>query len=151
MKNHERQKRILELIKEKKIDTQGEIADILNAEGFAVAQATISRDIKELGLIKAPSPKGKLSYVQAQNSENHFASKLMPLFKDAITDIKSSENMIVVKTISGFAAVVCEAIDMLDIKHILGTISGENTIFIVIDGKNNAEITVKQLKAFAAL
>lgn len=125
-----RHMKIRQLIAEKPIETQEELAELLEHEGFKVTQATVSRDIKELRLIKVLTDGGKYCYALPDRppfSTNH----LLRVFKESVSEINSSGNLIVIKTLSGTASAVAEAIDGLGWKDILGTIAGDNTILVV--------------------
>jgi transcriptional regulator of arginine metabolism len=128
-----RQNKIIELISAYEIDTQEKLADLLEKAGYEVTQATVSRDIKELRLVKTPASSGKYKYTVAEAGAEHSADRYVKIFKDTVRSAKHSGNMIVVKTLTGCANAACEAIDSLDFPHILGSIAGDSTIFIIVD------------------
>lgn len=132
-----RQSKILELIKEQEIDTQDRLAAKLNQAGFDVTQATVSRDIKELGLVKVVGKSGRSCYAEAPKISKVQFEKYSKLLSDTVLSIKSAENMIVIKTMAGCANAAAEVIDNMHLDEILGTIAGDNTIFLVIDSKDN--------------
>ena len=129
-----RQNKILELIKYNEIETQQQLADMLNAEGFKVTQATVSRDIKNMMLIKQPR-NGKSCYAVPSEAKSP-SSRYEQILRDTIVSFSASENMIVIKTLSGCAGPAAEAIDMKNDPRILGTLAGENTIFVVASSKD---------------
>ena len=131
-----RQSKILELIKAQEIDTQERLADKLNQAGFNATQATVSRDIKELGLVKVTGKSGRSCYAEAPISKVEL-DKYSKLLKDTVQSIKAAENMIVIKTMAGCANAAAEVIDNMQLDEILGTIAGDNTIFLVIDSKDH--------------
>ena len=133
-----RQNRIVELISENVVDTQEKIAELLGASGFEVTQATVSRDIKELQLVKTPYGSGKYKYTLPEHNTRQQTDRFGKIFKDTIVSAVSSGNMIVVKTLTGCASAACEAIDSLEFSHILGSLAGDNTVFIVCDDAENA-------------
>lgn len=126
--------RIREIIREKAIETQEELAEELRKLGFNVTQATVSRDIKELRLIKILRDNGRYCYAEPDRT-SLVSDKLLRMFKDSIISITSSENLIVIKTLSGTASAAAEAIDGLNWKELLGTIAGDNTILVISESK----------------
>ena len=133
-----RQNKIVELIADNEVDTQEKLAELLSGSGFEVTQATVSRDIKELQLIKTLAPSGRYKYTLPENNSQRQADRFVKIFKDTILSATCSGNMIVVKTLNGCANAACEAIDSLAFPHILGSLAGDNTVFIVCDDTVNA-------------
>lgn len=138
-----RQNKILELISFNDIETQEELARLLNNSGFQVTQATVSRDIKELKLVKILTPEGKYKYASNTPSETPSTEKFTNILKNTMISSVSSGNMVVVKALNGCAGACCEAIDALQLEHILGTIAGDNTIFIVMESEEDGPKLVK--------
>ena len=137
-----RQNEIIQLISAKDIDTQEELASELRAKGYKVTQATVSRDIRELRLIKVSSKSGGFKYAKPERHEIAVSERLTRILTDSLVSVDSSGNIIVVKTLSGSANVAAEALDNLGWQEILGTIAGDNTIFIVIRSENDtADLT----------
>ena len=135
---------ILKLIASENIDTQEELARLLSAQGFTVTQATVSRDIKELRLIKVLTGDGHYKYATVEKAETDLQERFIRLFSNCVVSITSSGNLIVLKTMAGSAAVAAEAIDSLKWPEIAGSIAGDNTIFVVIrEGKNVTELIKK--------
>ncbi len=130
---YSRQNKILDLIANNEIETQEKLAAMLKESGYEVTQATISRDIKELQLIKTLTPKGKYKYAIGNVASNPASDRFVKIFKETIKSVSASGNIIVVKTLTGCAAAAAEAIDSLSFSHILGSIAGDNTIFLVAD------------------
>ncbi|ABB15734.1 MULTISPECIES: arginine repressor [Carboxydothermus] len=127
-----RQKKILELVEQKVIRTQEELAEALKEAGFDVTQATVSRDIKELGLVKIPFQKDSYRYALPQKTVSAASiERLKRLFADAVSSYDQSENLIVIKTLPGAAQGVASAIDQVAFPEILGTIAGDDTILII--------------------
>jgi len=139
---YSRQNKILEIIKENEIDTQEKLAETLKESGFEVTQATVSRDIKELQLIKTLSPSGKYKYVTAENFDHSITDRFINIFKETVQSVNSAANMIVIKTLSGCANAAAEAIDSLHYPHIVGTVAGDNTVLIVVDEAENTKLLV---------
>lgn len=127
-----RQMAILELIREKDIETQEELADELRNREFNVTQATVSRDIKELRLLKVLSSTGAYKYATADKAENGLSERLSRVFSESVLGISHAYNQIVIKTLAGSANAAAEAVDSLDWPEILGTLAGDNTIFMLI-------------------
>ena len=141
---YSRQNKILELINNYDIDTQGKLAEMLENAGFDVTQATISRDIKELHLIKTLSPKGKYKYTVETTSQQPVSDRFVKIFKETLVSVSYSGNIIVLKTLSGCASAAAEAIDALDYPNVIGTIAGDNTIMLVADGEKNVPLLVSK-------
>ena len=141
-----RQNQIVELISENEIDTQEKLAELLKKNGFEVTQATVSRDIKELQLVKALTASGQHKYTLPEQNTRQTTSRFAKIFKDTIQSVSYSGNLIVVKTLSGCANAACEAIDSLEFPHILGTIAGDNTVLIVCDNPKNAPVIVARFE-----
>ncbi len=127
-----RQVTILDIIERQAIETQEELADALRNRGIQVTQATVSRDIKELRLLKVLTPQGTYKYATADKAENGLTDRFIRILGESVLSVADSGNMMVVKTLSGSASVVAEAIDSFHWPEILGTIAGDNTIFLVI-------------------
>ena len=142
-----RQIAILDIIAENAIDTQEELADALRAHGFQVTQATVSRDIKELRLVKALSADGAYRYVTSDKNENSMNERLIRMFSDTVLSINSAYNQIILKTISASANIAAEAIDSLQWPEILGTIAGENTILMIVRSVEDVQTVIQRINA----
>ncbi|MBR7160056.1 MAG: arginine repressor [Clostridia bacterium] len=136
MKRAQRQSKILDLITKYDVETQEELAALLRDIGENVTQATVSRDIKELGLIKVASG-NKYRYSYAEKHEPKLSVKMVNLFKESVVTIASSQNLIVIKTLAGTASAAASLIDKLGMIEILGTVAGDDTILVVINGEDN--------------
>lgn len=141
-----RHAKIIEIINSKEIETQEELADELKRCGMDVTQATVSRDIKELKLIKVLSNSGKYKYVAITPEQNFLSNKLVNIFSQTVLYVENIENMVIIKTITGSASAAAEAIDSLSFDEIAGTIAGDNTIFIIVRGVDKAQELVKKIK-----
>lgn len=142
-----RQLKILDIISKHDVDTQEELVDYLRSEGFAVTQATVSRDIKEMGIIKTLSSDGRhYKYAAQQTKEATAADKFLSMFKNTIISIKSSGNLIVLKTEAGSAGPAAELIDKLSYDEVLGVIAGDNTIFVAVDGLDHVDTIRRRLE-----
>jgi transcriptional regulator of arginine metabolism len=124
----ERQGAIRRLVREQGISTQAELAAALQAAGHDVVQTTVSRDIKELGLVKARDAAGRLVYALPEDARPR---DLGPSFRRVALSVESSGNLVLVTTPSGFASALAEELDRSGHPHILGTVAGDNTILIV--------------------
>ena len=137
-----RQDEILRIVRGRDVETQEELASELRKTGYKVTQATVSRDIRELKLIKVAANGGGFKYAKPERHETAVSDRLTRILNDSLVNVDFSGNMIVVKTLSGSANVAAEALDNLGWEEILGTIAGDNTIFIVArDAADTAEIT----------
>ena len=126
-----RQNKILDLIARQSVRTQQELADLLSEKGVDTTQSTLSKDIKELGLIKAPDEDGGVRYcAPAQTVAPHRQDVLQRELMDFMTGSDSADNLLVLKTAAGNASGVCAAIDAMRWPEIVGTVAGDDTIFI---------------------
>ena len=126
---------ILQLIDTMEIDTQEMLADQLMARGIKVTQATISRDIKELRLIKVLSDHGTYKYATAERADKNISDRLIRIFAESVVSMIEAENLIVIKTLPASANVAAEAIDGLNWSEIAGTLAGENSIFVALKSR----------------
>ena len=136
---YNRQAKILEIIENNVIETQEEIAEKLKELGMDITQATISRDIKELRLIKVMSEDGRYRYAPFTKSENTISNKLLTIFSESFVSSDYANNIVVVKTLPGMAQAAGAAIDSLKWPEIVGTIAGDDTIMIVCRAEKIAE------------
>ena len=132
-----RHNRILEIINEKEIETQEELAEELKVSGFEVTQATVSRDIKELQLVKVLSSSGKYKYAVGTHKDLPASERFSKIFRETITSFVASGNIVAVKTLSGCGPAAGEAIDSYGIPHIVASVAGDNTIFLLADDQKN--------------
>lgn len=138
---------ILQLIESMEVDTQEALAEQLVRKGVRVTQATISRDIKELRLIKVLTDHGTYRYASADRAEKAMSDRMMRLFTESVISITEAENIIVMKTLVASAQLAAEAIDSLNWPEIAGTIAGENTIFIAIRTKEEVPVIMGKFRA----
>lgn len=134
---YSRQNKIIELINTYEVDTQEKLASLLRENGFEVTQATISRDIKDLQLVKTLSSSGKYKYALNQTKDMPVSDRFVKIFRETITSFAASGNLVVVKTLSGCASAAAEAIDNSGLPHIIGSIAGDNTILLVADSESS--------------
>ena len=144
----ERQNRILELVAEHEIETQEEMLELLHADGYAVTQATVSRDLKELMLSKALTARGTYRYCVAPTRTHPGNVRLNNAMVDSIIHVDYSMNNVVLKTYPGLAQAVASSVDAMNMHQILGCVAGDDTIIIVTrDEKSSAVIseTIREL------
>lgn len=142
-----RQAKILEIISNSEIETQEELQAELMKAGFEVTQATISRDIKELRLVKDLSSKGRYVYSSGKKINNNgFNHRAGGIFSDSIISIDYAVNMICLKCFPGMAGAACAAIDSLTLDDVLGTIAGDDTIFVLCRTEDSARIFTTKLR-----
>ena len=132
MKN-ERQAKILEIIAQEPIDTQEQLQERLQTQGITCTQATISRDIKQLHLIKEPAGGGRYRYtVSSQRNKLNVADKLRTIFRESIISVDSAQNIVVIKTMAGLANAAAAAMDGMSISGMVGTLAGDDTALLVM-------------------
>lgn len=141
-----RHNKVLEIINQSEIETQEELAEELKKNGFDVTQATVSRDIKILKLVKMQSSSGKYRYVAPSKEERGINDKLYSILKNAAISAEKVDKFVVVKTLTGAASAVAEAIDNLYPEDIAGTIAGDNTIFILVRTDEKAEELISKVR-----
>lgn len=143
-----RQDKIVELINKYEIETQDALAELLSESGFKVTQATISRDIKDLQLIKILSSSGRYKYaLPGPPGMVSSAERYEKIFKNTVSSISYAGNIIVLKTLSGCANAACEAFDSYGTKEVVGTLAGDNTVFAVVDLPEHVPEIVKRFNA----
>lgn len=140
-----RHSKIIEIIKSKSIETQEELAEELKKAGFDVTQATVSRDIKNLKLVKKQDNNGKYKYTIIKEEKNEMVDRLSSILTNTVLNVENVDKMVVVKTLPGSASAAAEAIDSLHLGEIAGTIAGDNTIFIMVRTLEKAEMLVARI------
>ncbi|HHW30488.1 MAG TPA: arginine repressor [Clostridiaceae bacterium] len=143
---YSRHAKILELIENYDIETQEELVEKLKEHGMEVTQATISRDIKELRLVKVMNSEGKYKYSTMVGSVNVASNKLLKVFSESYVNSDYANNIVVVKTLPGMAQAAASALDSLKLDEILGTIAGDDTLMIVCRAEKIAEELSERLK-----
>ena len=127
-----RQAKMLELIKRNDIETQEELSDYLEREGYQVTQATVSRDIRELKLTKVAMSNGRQKYVALQETDENLSQKYVRVFHDVFVSMDMAQNILVIKTVSGMAMAVVAAVDAMKWHEVVGCIAGDDTIMCAI-------------------
>jgi transcriptional regulator of arginine metabolism len=138
-----RQSKILELIKENDIDTQEELLSKLKEYGFNVTQATVSRDIRELGIVKSQGSDGNYKYSAGKEHVSvEISSKFAFILRQAVSSVACANNLIVVKTYTGMGSAAGAAVDQMELSGVIGTLAGDDTLLIIAsDNENASEIT----------
>ncbi len=138
MKN-DRQSKILEIIEREPIDTQEQLQQRLQEQGITCTQATISRDIKQLHLIKEPMGQGKYRYaVSVQRNRLNVADKLRTIFRESIVSVDYAQNIVVIKTMAGLANAAAAALDSMSIPYMVGSLAGDDTAMLVMRDTDSA-------------
>ena len=144
----QRQAKILEIISKKNIETQEQLLAELQAEGFRGTQATISRDIKELRIVKELTSLGTYRYtISASDLGSSFSAKLNTIFRECVISFDYAQNIIVVRTLPGLASAAGSAIDAMNLHSIVGTLAGDDTVMIVMRDTNAAATLCGEIKS----
>lgn len=147
MKNS-RQNMILEIISQENIETQEQLLKRLQERGISSTQATISRDIKQLHLIKEPVGQGVYKYaVSGNRTRLNIAEKLRTIFRESVISIASAQNIVVIKTMPGLASAACSALDNMEIPVIVGSLAGDDTAFLLMRDTAAAEGFCEEIKS----
>lgn len=147
MSKMKRQKKLLDLIRQVEVETQEELIALLNANGYPVTQATVSRDINELQLIKVAGKEKRYRYAQVTQSKQIDNGKFLSLFKAAVVSIEPAQNIIVIKTLISNGAPVGATVDSLNFKEIVGCVAGDDTLLIVTRNASDALVITERLKS----
>ena len=139
---NDRQEMIIKLIKEHDISTQDELTSRMKDSGFTVTQATCSRDIKELGIIKVTLPNGVSKYAVLDRTGDIAPGRLLNVFANSLISCKSAMNMVVIKTLPGMAQAAASALDSMHLQYVVGTIAGDDTVFVAAPGTEEASALV---------
>lgn len=146
MKN-DRQNQLLQIINEECIETQEQLLASLLARGIKCTQATISRDIKEMHLIKEPAGQGKYRYaVSAHRTRLNFADKLRTIFRESIISVDVAQNLVVIKTMPGLASAAGSALDGMEVNGKVGTLAGDDTVLLIMRDSMGAEEFCDEIK-----
>lgn len=143
---YSRHSKIIEIIEAKDIETQDELAMELKVSGFQVTQATVSRDIKEMRLIKVLTKDGRYKYASIRDKEGVVNDRFLKIFRNSVTSIDFAGNMIVIKTLVGSASAAAVSIDAFNIKEIVGSIAGDDTIFLVVKDTEKIDELINRFK-----
>ena len=141
-----RQTKMLELIKKHDIETQEELSDYLQKEGYQVTQATVSRDIRELKLTKVAMSNGRQKYAALTEANEYLSEKYTRVFRDAFVSMDMAQNILVIKTVSGMAMAVAAAIDAMHLHEIVGCIAGDDTIMCAVRSVDDTIAVMSRLR-----
>ena len=141
-----RHAKIVELVNKYHIETQEELADLLNQEGYKVTQATVSRDIRNLKLTKVQTEVGRQKYAVLQQSENKLTEKYNRILRDGFVSMDAAQNILVIKTVSGMAMAVAAAIDDMNWHEVVGCIAGDDTIMCAIRTVEDAATVMEKIR-----
>lgn len=141
-----RQSKILELIRKNDIETQEELLAFLLKDGFAVTQATVSRDIREMKLTKVSVNGGKQKYTTLNDTSEDLSEKYVRVLRDGFVSMDMAQNILVIKTVSGMAGAVCASLDAMNIHEIVGSIAGDDTIMCAIRTTEDTVAIMKRLR-----
>ena len=146
MKN-DRQAKILEIIEREPIDTQEQLQIRLQEQGITCTQATISRDIKQMHLIKEPVGQGRYRYTaSSQRTSLNIADKLRAIFRESVLSIDHAQNIVVIKTMAGLANAAAAAVDAMNIPYMVGSLAGDDTALLVMRNAEAAELLCQEIK-----
>ena len=138
---------ILEIISQENIETQEQLLQRLQEKGIVSTQATISRDIKQMHLIKEPVGQGVYKYaVSGNRTKLNFAEKLRTIFRESITSIDYAQNIVVIKTMPGLASAACSALDNMELSYMVGSLAGDDTAFLLMRDEASAIAFCEELK-----
>ena len=142
----DRQSMILEIIEKEDVDTQEQLQQRLQEQGVPCTQATISRDIKQLHLIKEPVGQGRYRYtVSSQRNRLNVADKLRTIFRESIISVDFAQNIVVVKTMAGLANAAAAALDGMNVPYMVGTLAGDDTAFLLMRDTESARTFCEEI------
>ena len=144
-----RQAEMLRIIREQDIETQEQMLDQLGRRGIRVTQATISRDIKELNLVKQPGKGGNYRYVAMgpRPVEHSFAGRLKNIFKEGVASCEAAQNIVVVKTMPGLAPAAAAALDGMELEGLVGSLAGDDTVILIMRTNQVAEALAREIES----
>ena len=143
----QRQAKIMEIISTRNVETQEQLLDALNKEGFCGTQATISRDIKELRIVKELTTLGTYRYTVSSNEvSGSFSTKLNTIFRECVVSYDYAQNIIVIRTLPGLASAAGSAIDSMNLSLVVGTLAGDDTVMVVMRDSNAAAAFCGEIK-----
>ena len=141
-----RQEKILQIIDKMEIETQEDLAEVLRESGARVTQATVSRDIRELGLTKIQTPSGRQKYARSGAADRVMADKYIRVLRDSYLHMDRAQNLLVIRTVAGMAMAAAAALDALHLPEVVGCIAGDDTIFAAVRTNEETETVMEQLR-----
>lgn len=145
MAKNDRQELIIKLIKENVITTQEELTNLVNSNGYQITQATCSRDIKDLGIIKVTVPNQGTKYAVLDRTGDIAPGRLLSVFTNSVLSCNPAMNLVILKTLPGMAQAAASALDSIHLSSVVGTIAGDDNIFVATPGVEEAEALVKTI------
>ena len=142
-----RQALIREIVEAQSIQTQEELAEALREHGMVVTQATVSRDIREMHLLKVLAEDGSYRYATMEKGDTGVSDRLIRMLADSVVEMNYANNLIVIRTLPGSAHVAAEAVDNLKWPEVLGTIAGDNTILVIARANDEVETVIKRFRS----
>lgn len=139
MVKNERQELILRIIRENDISTQEELTNLIRKQGLEVTQATCSRDIKELGIIKVILPNNQSKYAVLDKTGDIAPGRLLSVFSNSLLSCKNAMNIVVIRTLPGMAQAAASALDSMHLQYVVGTIAGDDTVFVATESVDEAK------------
>ncbi len=146
MAKNDRQESILRLIRSKEISTQEELVSELIGAGLTITQATVSRDIKDLGIIKITSPSGLAKYTVLDRTGDVAPGRLLNVFSQSVISCESAQNLVIIRTLPGMAQAAASALDSIHLPGVIGTIAGDDTVFVASPGNQDALALVNTIR-----
>ena len=140
-----RQSKILEIINSNDVETQEDLVNRLAKAGYKVTQATISRDIKELGLVKTQSESGKYKYTTVKTMDFKISNKFINVFREAVISLVVTNNLLVIKTLVGSANAVAMVVDQMNLPELLGSLAGDDTLLLIAANDEDSVVLRKKL------
>ena len=148
----QRQAKIIEIISTQNVETQEQLLAALQKAGFRATQATISRDIKDLRIVKELTSLGTYRYTTSHNEmESSFSNRLNPIFRECVVNFDYAQNIIVIRTLPGLASAAGSAIDAMNLNTVLGTLAGDDTVMVVMRDNNAAALFCSEIKKLTVL
>ena len=142
-----RQEKLLQIISEEAIETQEQLLQRLNDLGIRSTQATISRDIKQLHLVKEPTGQGRYRYAMSvQKTKLNFADKLRTIFRESVLTVDNAQNIVVIKTLPGLANAAGSAVDGMDVPYLVGSLAGDDTALLIMRDTESALDFTEEIK-----
>lgn len=141
-----RQSKMIEIIQKNDVETQEELSELLEKEGYSVTQATVSRDIRELKLTKVQGQNGKQKYVILNDSSEELSQKYARILRDGFVSMDMAQNILVIKTVAGMANAVCAALDSMQLQEVVGSIAGDDTIMCAIRTVDDTIALMKKIR-----
>ena len=148
----QRQAKIIEIISAQNVETQEQLLAALQKTGFRATQATISRDIKDLRIVKELTSLGTYRYTTSNNEmESSFSNRLNTIFRECVVNFDYAQNIIVIRTLPGLASAAGSAIDAMNLNTVLGTLAGDDTVMVVMRDNNAAALFCSEIKKLTEL